>query len=157
VCILYVSKDVDKQVMLSHLNEPFSADKKKHFLLSLIIFASIIHIQYEWKNILTASVQPNRRLSKDFHWRNASNDWPICSIAKCQSGFNKTNKILKKPCFLDIPKRQWMQTAVLQGASLRNLHNFLPEEFLAIVSEKSNIKHEHISAKSNRLRLCLDK
>jgi hypothetical protein len=35
--------------------------------------------------------------------------------------------------------------------------NFLPEEFLAIVSEKSNIKHEHISAKSNRLRLCLDK
>jgi hypothetical protein len=26
----------------------------------------------------------------------------------------------------------------------------LPEEFLAIVSEKSNIKHEHISAKSKK-------
>jgi hypothetical protein len=40
-----------------------------------------------------------------------------------------------------------MQTAVLQGASLQNLHNVLPEEFLAIVSEKFNIKHEHTSAK----------
>lgn len=44
-----------------------------------------------------------------------------------------------------------MQTAVLQGASLQNLHNLMRVEFLANVSEKANAKHVHKSAKSNKL------
>lgn len=58
------------------------------------------HIWYAWEGKLTASVQPNRRLTKDFHWKNASSDWPICTIAKYQNGFKKTNKYRTKLCFL---------------------------------------------------------
>lgn len=109
---------------------------KKVGIISVSRISKLIHCK-EGKIdhiTLTASVQPNKRLIKDFHCKNPSSDCPICTIFKSHKYWTVLINVWICQISLCLPKMLHRQIAALQEANLQNLHNLLSKCFLIIQS-----------------------